>query len=74
MQIKGYIMSINDIIDEALTLKPQERYMIMEKLNDSLNVPNPEVEKAWIDESMRRYEAYKNGTLKTVSYEEVFGK
>ena len=64
-------MSINDIIDEALTLKPQERYMIMEKLNDS---PNPEVEKAWIDESMRRYEAYKNGTLKTVSYEEVFGK
>ena len=74
MQIKGYTMSINDIIDEALTLKPQERYMIMEKLNDSLNVPNPEVEKAWIDESMRRYEAYKNGTLKTVSYEEVFGK
>ena len=67
-------MSINDIIDEALTLKPQERYMIMKKLNDSLNVPNPEVEKAWIDESMRRYEAYKNGTLKTVSYEEVFGK
>ena len=67
-------MSINDIIDEALTLKPQERYMIMEKLNDSLNVPNPEVDKAWIEENMRRYEAYKNGTLKTVSYEEVFGK
>ena len=67
-------MSINNIIDEALTLKLQDRYMIIEKQNDSLNVPNPEVEKAWIDESMRRYEAYKNGTLKTVSYEEVFGK
>ena len=67
-------MSINEIIDEALALKPQERYMIIEKLNDSLSVPNPEVEKAWIEESKRRLEAYKNGTLKTVSYEEVFGK
>jgi len=67
-------MSINEIIDEALALKPHERYMIMEKLNDSLNVPNLEVEKAWIEESKKRLEAYKNGTLKTVSYEEVFGK
>ena len=67
-------MSINEIIDEALALKPQERYMIIEKLNDSLSVPNPEVEKAWIEETKRRLEAYKNGTLKTVSYEEVFGK
>jgi len=67
-------MSINDIIDEALTLKPQERYMIIEKLNESLNIPNPEVEQAWIEESKRRLKAYENGTLKTVSYEEVFGK
>jgi len=67
-------MSINDIIAEALTLKPQERYMLIEKLNESLNVPNPEVEQAWIEESRRRLEAYKNGTLKTVSYEEVFSK
>jgi putative addiction module component (TIGR02574 family) len=67
-------MSINDIIDEALTLKPQERYLIIEKLNDSLNVPNPEVEKAWIEESMRRSEAYDRGELETVTYEEVFGK
>jgi len=67
-------MSINDIIDEALTLKPQERYLIIEKLNDSLNVPNPEVEKAWIEESMRRSVAYERGELETVSYEEVFGK
>jgi len=39
-------MSINDIIDEALTLKPQERYMIIEKLNESLSISNLEVEQA----------------------------
>ena len=67
-------MSINEIIDEALALKPQERYMIIEKLNDSLSVPNSEVEKAWIEESIRRSEAYDRGELETVTYEEVFGK
>ena len=67
-------MGINDIIDEALTLAPKDRYLIIEKLNDSLSVPNSEVEKAWIEESIRRSEAYDRGELETVTYEEVFGK
>lgn len=67
-------MSINEIIDEALALSPKDRYLIIEKLNDSLNVSNPEVEKAWIEESIRRSKAYERGELETVAYEEVFGK
>jgi len=67
-------MGINDIIDEALTLKPQERYMIIEKLNESLSISNLEVEQAWIEESIKRSEAYERGELETVSYEEVFAK
>ncbi len=67
-------MSINDIIDEALTLKPQDRYKIIESLSMSLDVVNPEVEEAWVNESLKRAEAYTKGELKTVSYEEVFGK
>jgi len=65
-------MSLNDIITEALTLKPQERYLIIENLVQSLNQPNPEIDKLWIEESMKRVEAMKKGTLKTVSYEDVF--
>ena len=65
-------MSLNDIINEALTLKPQERYLIIENLVQSLNQPNPEIDKLWIEESMKRVEAIKQGTLKTVSYEDVF--
>jgi putative addiction module component (TIGR02574 family) len=67
-------MSINDILDEVLALKPKDRYLIIEKLNDSLSAPNPEVEKEWIGESMRRSEANDRNELDTVSYEEVFGK
>ncbi|CAA6818622.1 MAG: Unknown protein [uncultured Sulfurovum sp.] len=65
-------MSLNDIINEALTLKPQERYLIIENLVQSLNQPNPQIDKLWIEESMKRVEATKQGTLKTVSYEDVF--
>ena len=65
-------MSINEIINEALTLKPQERYKIIENLVQSLNQPNPEIDKLWIEESTKRVQAIKNGTLKTVSYEDVF--
>ncbi|HIP51134.1 MAG TPA: addiction module protein [Campylobacterales bacterium] len=65
-------MSLNEIISEALVLKPQERYLIIENLVKSLNQPNTEIDKLWIEESMKRVQALKNGTLKTVSYEDVF--
>jgi len=65
-------MSINEIISEALSLKPQERYMIIENLVQSLSQPNSEIDQLWIEESMKRVEALKNGSMKTVSYEEIF--
>jgi len=74
MPTKGCTMSINDIIDEALTLNIEDRHLIIERLTESLVVQDPEIEQAWIDESIRRSEAYERGELETVSYEEVFGK
>ena len=61
-------MSLNEIINEALSLNPQERYMIIENLVQSLNQPNSEIDKLWIEESTKRVQAIKNGTLKTVDY------
>jgi hypothetical protein len=46
--------------------------MIIENLVKSLNQPNTEIDKLWIEESKKRVEAIKNGSLKTVSYEGVF--
>ncbi len=64
-------MSLNDIIDEALSLKPQERYVIIENLINSLDVPDSKIEEAWIVESEKRVEALKKGKLEMIS-EEVF--
>jgi len=37
-----------------------------------LDTPNPEVEKAWANEALKRLQAYKEGKLKTISFEETF--
>jgi putative addiction module component (TIGR02574 family) len=61
-------MNIQDIISDALHLKPQERYLVIENLIQSLNEPNMEVDEVWIKESQKRLKAYQQGKLKTVSY------
>ena len=67
-------MGVPDIIEEALHLKPQERYIIIESLVQSLNKPDEEIEKIWIEESKKRLQAYRDGTAKTLSYDQVFEK
>lgn len=65
-------MGTNEIIQEAINLKPQEKYLIIESLVLSLNEPDKDIEKIWIEESQKRLDEYKNGNLKTLSFEEVF--
>ena len=65
-------MGTNEIIQEAINLKPQEKYLIIESLILSLNVPDKDIEKIWIEESQKRLDEYKNGNLKSLSFEEVF--
>ena len=36
-------------MSEALHLKPQERYLLIENLIQSLNEPNMEVDEIWIE-------------------------
>jgi putative addiction module component (TIGR02574 family) len=65
-------MGSNEIINEAINLKPQERYLIIETLVKSLNQPDEKIEQIWIEESQKRLNDYKEGKLKTLSYKEVF--
>lgn len=65
-------MGINEIIQEAINLKPQEKYLIIESLILSLNEQDKDIERIWIEESQKRLDEYNNGNLKTLSFEEVF--
>ena len=60
------------VINEGLQLKPAEKVIVIEALIRSLDVPDPNIEKAWADEAVRRLKAYKEGKIETISFEEMF--
>lgn len=65
-------MSTAEIIEQALHLKASERYALLELLHQSLDKPDPEVDRVWQQEVMRRLQAYDEGRLECVSLEEAF--
>ncbi len=55
-----------------ITSEIQEKLIqLIEMLMDELNRPVPEVEKLWIEESEKRYQAYKAGKLNGVQLKEI---
>jgi len=66
-------MSKQELIDALMDLAEDERLEISEMLYQTVSPMSEEIEKAWIEESERRYQAIQDGTMETVSYEEVFG-
>lgn len=65
-------MSTAEIIEQALHLKASERYALLELLHQSLDKPDPEIDRVWQEEALRRLKAYDEGRLECVSMEEVF--
>lgn len=63
---------------EALSLPEQQRTAFVLKLLDSLEhrkLKEPEqVEKAWLEEANRRYEAYLSGEEEAIPAEQVFAE
>jgi len=65
-------MGVTEILKETATLKPVEKYMIVENLIQELNSIDEDIQQAWIETSEKRLELYEKGELETLSYEEVF--
>lgn len=66
-------MGKHEIIDMALQLKAAERYEVVEKIMQSLDKPDAEIDRAWAEEASHRARACDEGRMKTVPFEEVFG-
>lgn len=56
-------MSSKDIFEQALKLKPDERFTVVEGLLKSLDEPDKELDKIWAEEAEKRLEAYREGSL-----------
>jgi len=62
------------LIDEVLSLPVEERARIANTLLESLNVPDPAINKKWTEVAKRRLEELRSGKVKPISGEEVFDR
>jgi len=60
-----------ELLDKAKKLQPVEKLQLIDALLESLDNPDPKIEKLWIKEADERYEAYKKGELKATDWEEI---
>ena len=65
-------MSNIEILEQALKLRPEERYVVVEGLLNSLDIPDEKIDDIWAAEAENRLEAYRKGRLKAIPMEEVF--
>ena len=60
-------MTTKTIEQNILKLSPIKRIHVVETILKSLNKPDPEIERAWIAESEKRYTAFKTEKVKAIS-------
>ena len=65
-------MSNTELLQEALQLNPQERYIVVESLLKSLDIPDESVDTVWAKEAENRLQNYRDNKVQTIPFEEVF--
>lgn len=63
-----------ELYQQANQLPPLEKLQLAELLLADLDKPDPEIDAIWREEAQNRWQAYKAGEIKTVSYETVMQK
>ena len=65
-------MGKNDILEQDLQLKANDRFELVEELLKSLDKPDENINKIWEEEANRRVDLHKDGKLETVSEKDFF--
>ncbi len=67
-------MNTQEIIALTLKLKPHERLQVIDKIHESFDRSDPEIDRLWGEEAVQRLASFDAGRSKTFSSDEVFGK
>ena len=62
------------LLSQIRALPDEEKLRVLEALLTDLDKPDDEIDRVWAVEARKRWENYKAGRLRTVSYEEVMSK
>ena len=64
----------NELAAKIKSLPDGEKMELVDSILMQLDKPDPEIDRIWAEEARSRWQAYKAGKLKTVSYEQVMRK
>lgn len=65
-------MRSKEILQQALQLKPEEKFSVVEGLLKSLDEPDKNLDEIWAEEADKRLQAYREGKLEGIAMEDVF--
>ena len=68
------MIKTDELISEAISLPVEVRTLLVNKLLESLNPPDKEIDKLWVEETEKRVENLRTGKVKTIPGEDVFRK
>jgi len=68
------MVASNEILKDALNLRPAEKAELIDKLLSSLDNPDKEIDALWAKEAEARIEAYDQGKIKALTLKEVLEK
>ena len=66
--------SSESLLKMALQLKPQDRFLLIDGLIQSLDEPDKEIDEIWSIEAERRLKAHRDGKTQGVPFKSVFGE
>jgi putative addiction module component (TIGR02574 family) len=66
-------MSYEKLIESAKKLDPATRFALVDEILHTLDKPDPEIDRLWIEEAERRLAAYRRGEVQGIPVEDVIG-
>ena len=66
------MIKTEDLFDEAVSLPVETRTLLVDKLLQSLNPSQAEIDMLWAEEAEKRVDEIKKGKVKTIPGEQVF--
>ena len=68
------MLTYDNLLEHALKLKPVDRAHLIEGLMASMEKPDPDIEALWDQESLRRYNAYRQKHIKAKDLDDALRK
>lgn len=65
---------IHEVAEKAKSLPDTDKLTLVDDLLSQLDRPDPDIDKVWANEARKRWRAYREGRVATVSYADVMSK